>query len=94
MGSSLTAVVSRGTGALWPCRDFEPDEHQPDPECRDAYEAACWLYRDGCFALKPVLADNREHLAHRPRPESRWRRPTGAVPVSAWARAGVTHGIR
>jgi len=45
---------------------FEPDEHQPDPECRDAYAAACWLYRDGYFALKPVFADSQEHMARGP----------------------------
>jgi hypothetical protein len=47
---------------------FGPDEHQPDPECRDAYEAACWLYRDGYFALKPVFADSQEHMAAGPEP--------------------------
>ncbi len=39
---------------------FEPDEHQPDPECRDAYEDTYRLYRDVYFALKPVFARSQQ----------------------------------
>jgi xylulokinase len=35
---------------------FRPDEHQPDPERRAAYDAAYTTYRDVYFALKPVFA--------------------------------------
>jgi hypothetical protein len=34
---------------------FLPDEHQPDPEMREAYDAAYALYRDVYFALRPVF---------------------------------------
>jgi xylulokinase len=35
---------------------FEPNEHQPDPAARDAYDAAYRRYRDVYAALKPVFA--------------------------------------
>jgi len=34
----------------------EPDEHQPDPERREAYERAYRKYREVYFALNPVFA--------------------------------------
>src|SRR6476619_4488543 len=45
---------------------FEPDEHQPDPQARDAYEDAYRLYRDVYFALKPVFARRQERMARAP----------------------------
>jgi hypothetical protein len=35
---------------------FRPDEHQPDPTAREAYDEAYRRYRDVYFALKPVFA--------------------------------------
>jgi sugar (pentulose or hexulose) kinase len=34
---------------------FRPEEHQPDPAAREAYEEAYGRYRDVYFALKPVF---------------------------------------
>jgi sugar (pentulose or hexulose) kinase len=34
---------------------FQPEEHQPDPERREAYDEAYRRYRDVYFALKPVF---------------------------------------
>jgi hypothetical protein len=46
---------------------FEPDEHQPDPQARDAYEDAYRLYRDVYFALKPVFARGQGRVVRGPR---------------------------
>ena len=35
---------------------FRPEEHQPAPERREAYDEAYRRYRDVYFALKPVFA--------------------------------------
>jgi hypothetical protein len=34
---------------------FRPEEHQPDPAIRDAYDEAYQRYRNVYFALKPVF---------------------------------------
>jgi len=34
---------------------FRPDEHQPDPEHRDAYDDGYRRYRDLYAALRPVF---------------------------------------
>jgi sugar (pentulose or hexulose) kinase len=36
---------------------FRPDEHEPDPERGEAYDAAYATYREVYFALKPVFAE-------------------------------------
>jgi xylulokinase len=35
---------------------FDPEEHEPDPQSREIYEAAYRRYRDVYFSLKPVFA--------------------------------------
>jgi xylulokinase len=37
---------------------YQPEEHQPDPRHREAYEDAYRRYRALYFALKPVFARN------------------------------------
>jgi sugar (pentulose or hexulose) kinase len=34
---------------------FRPEEHEPDPAVREAYDEAYARYRDVYFALKPVF---------------------------------------
>jgi sugar (pentulose or hexulose) kinase len=34
---------------------YRPEEHQPDPSVREAYDDAYRRYRDVYFALKPVF---------------------------------------
>ena len=34
---------------------FRPEEHEPDPKARDAYDEAYARYRDVYFAMKPVF---------------------------------------
>jgi len=34
---------------------YQPDEHQPDPDTREAYDEAYRLYREVYFALKPIF---------------------------------------
>jgi sugar (pentulose or hexulose) kinase len=70
-GAAILAAVGSGEcpgigQAVTSFVTFEPDEHQPDPECRDAYEDAYRLYRDVYFALKPVFARSLEHTVHEP----------------------------
>jgi xylulokinase len=70
-GAAILATVGSGERpgigqAVQSFVTFEPDEHQPDPECRDAYEDAYQLYRDVYFALKPVFARSQEHMARAP----------------------------
>ena len=71
-GAAILATVGSGERpgigqAVQSFVTFEPDEHQPDPECRDAYEDAYQLYRDVYFALKPVFARSQERMARAPR---------------------------
>jgi xylulokinase len=70
-GAAIIAAVGSGEcpgigQAVASFVEFEPDEHQPDPENRDAYEDAYRLYREVYFALKPVFARGRGHMAHEP----------------------------
>ena len=50
---------------------FEPDEHQPNPAHRDAYEDAYGLYREVYFALKPVFGQGQRRVAHAPGADGR-----------------------
>jgi xylulokinase len=66
-GAAILAAVGSGEcpdmgQAVESFVTFEPDEHQPDPACRDAYEEAYQLYRDVYFALKPVFGRGRGHM--------------------------------
>jgi xylulokinase len=67
-GAAILAAVGSGEcpgigQAVQSFVTFEPDEHQPDPQTRDAYEEAYRLYRDVYFSLKPVFARAQEHMA-------------------------------
>ncbi len=53
VGSGVHASVADAVKAFVA---FRPDEHQPDPEAREAYEEAYRRYREVYFALKPVFA--------------------------------------
>jgi xylulokinase len=60
-GAAILAAVASGVhgsvpGAVASIVRFRPDEHQPDPEAREAYDEAYRRYRDVYFALKPVFA--------------------------------------
>jgi xylulokinase len=60
-GAAILAAVGSGerpglAEAVRSFVTFEPEEHQPDPGHREAYEQAYRLYRDVYFALKPVFA--------------------------------------
>jgi xylulokinase len=53
VGSGLYAGVAEAAEAFVA---FRPDEHEPDPELRGAYDDAYRRYREVYFALKPVFA--------------------------------------
>lgn len=53
VGAGVHATVAEAVAAFVA---FRPDEHEPDPERREAYEEAYRRYRDVYFALKPVFA--------------------------------------
>jgi xylulokinase len=60
-GAAILAAVAAGlfpsiAEATEAFVSFEPDENQPDPAARDAYNAAYRRYRDVYAALKPVFA--------------------------------------
>jgi xylulokinase len=60
-GAAILAAVGAGVhpsvaDAVTAFVSFQPDEHLPDPQQRDAYEVAYRKYRDVYFALKPVFA--------------------------------------
>jgi xylulokinase len=60
-GAAILAAVASGVhatvaDAVDAFVAFQPDEHQPDPERREAYDEAYRRYRDVYFALKPVFA--------------------------------------
>ena len=53
VGAGVHATVADAVDAFV---RFQPEEHQPDPEHRGAYDEAYRRYRDVYFALKPVFA--------------------------------------
>jgi xylulokinase len=60
-GAAILAAVGAGVHAtvaeaVETFVRFQPEEHQPDPERRGAYDEAYRRYRDVYFALKPVFA--------------------------------------
>jgi len=52
VGSGLHTSVADAVSAFVA---YRPDEHEPDPERREAYDEAYRRYRDVYFALKPVF---------------------------------------
>jgi xylulokinase len=52
VGSGVHATVADAVRAFVA---YRPDEHEPDPERREAYDQAYRRYRDVYFALKPVF---------------------------------------
>jgi xylulokinase len=59
-GAAILAAVAAGAhrtigDAVDAFVAFRPDEHQPDPERREAYDDAYRRYRDVYFALRPVF---------------------------------------
>jgi xylulokinase len=60
-GAAILAAVASGVhpsvaDAVDAFVAFQPEEHQPDPDRRAAYDEAYRRYRDVYFALKPVFA--------------------------------------
>lgn len=60
-GAAILAAVGAGvhasvTDAVGAFVAYRPEEHEPDPERREAYDEAYRQYRDVYFALKPVFA--------------------------------------
>jgi len=60
-GAAILAAVASGmhetvAGAVDAFVSFRPEEHEPDPERREAYDEAYRRYREGYFALRPVFA--------------------------------------
>ncbi len=53
VGAGVHASVAEAVGAFV---SYQPEEHQPDPERREAYDDAYRRYRDVYFALKPTFA--------------------------------------
>ena len=53
MGSGVHANVAEAVKSFV---SFRPEEHEPDPKDRAAYDEAYGRYRDVYFALKPVFA--------------------------------------
>ena len=59
-GAAILAAVGAGIHAtvgavVRAFVSYLPDEHQPDAEQADAYDAAYALYREVYFALRPVF---------------------------------------
>jgi xylulokinase len=54
VGSGVHATVSDAVKAFVA---FRPEEHEPDPTARDAYDEAYARYREVYFALKPVFSE-------------------------------------
>jgi xylulokinase len=59
-GAAILAAVAAGVhdsvaDAVDAFVAYRPEEHQPDPEARQAYDEAYRRYRDVYFALKPVF---------------------------------------
>jgi xylulokinase len=59
-GAAILAAVASGLystvgDAVKAFVEFQPDEHQPDPERREAYEQSYRRYRDLYAALQPVF---------------------------------------
>ena len=59
-GAAILAAVASGVlasvaEAVDAVVSFQPEEHEPDPELREAYDEAYGRYRDVYFALKPVF---------------------------------------
>jgi xylulokinase len=52
VGSGVHATVADAVDSFV---SFRPEEHEPDPAARDAYDEAYQRYRDVYFALKPVF---------------------------------------
>jgi xylulokinase len=60
-GAAILAAVGSGVhpnvaDAVTEFVAFRPEEHEPDPKARDAYDEAYARYRQVYFALKPVFA--------------------------------------
>ena len=60
-GAAILAAVASGVhatvaDAVKAFVSFRPEEHQPDPIAREAYDSAYRRYRDVYFALKPTFA--------------------------------------
>jgi xylulokinase len=53
VGSGVHATVADAVDSFV---SFRPEEHDPDPAARDAYDEAYARYREVYFALKPVFA--------------------------------------
>jgi xylulokinase len=53
VGSEVHATVADAVKSFV---SFRPEEHDPDPAAREAYDDAYGRYRDVYFALKPVFA--------------------------------------
>jgi sugar (pentulose or hexulose) kinase len=59
-GAAILAAVGAGVhasvaDAVEAFVAYRPEEHEPDPATRDAYDEAYRRYRDVYFALKPVF---------------------------------------
>ena len=53
VGAGVHATVADAVDAFV---SYQPEEHEPDPETREAYDDAYRRYRDVYFALKPTFA--------------------------------------
>src|SRR5687768_18431532 len=59
-GAAILAAVGAGVhatvaDAVKSFVSFRPEEHQPDPAARDAYDEAYQRYRDVYYAMRPVF---------------------------------------
>jgi xylulokinase len=54
VAAGIHSTVAEAVGAFV---SYRPDEHEPDPERRQAYDEAYRRYREVYFALKPVFAN-------------------------------------
>jgi sugar (pentulose or hexulose) kinase len=52
VGSGVHATVADAVDSFV---SFRPEEHEPDPSARVAYDEAYQRYRDVYFALRPVF---------------------------------------
>jgi len=76
-GAAILAAVGAGVhatvaDAVEAFVSYQPEEHEPDPGARDAYDDAYRRYRDVYFALKPTFAPAETGGRPRPQPRSKY----------------------
>ena len=96
-GAAILAAVGSGVhgtvaDAVKSFVSFRPEEHEPDPAARDAYDEAYSRYRDVYFALKPVFATRSsvtQSSSSRSMSSRRFARRSMTVPIASRIPSGA-----